>query len=152
MGFVYVHHDAHHGPNALTKDHLRSRRQLRGTSFLKSMDTMMLCLWINSKFPMDRQTHLYLPPQHYWQVPLQLTNCSQLLMIPMYMYSVPLPTSHRGKQEATALSISLYHSQEGPVAPGLWTLALVSSNYISEGSVSHINGVWPSFLTIRVIL
>ncbi len=26
------------------------------------------------------------------------------------------------------------------------------SYYISEGSVSHINGVWPSFLTIRVNL
>ena len=25
------------------------------------------------------------------------------------------------------------------------------ANYISEGSVSHINGVWPSFLTIELV-
>ena len=52
----------------------------------------------------------------------------------------------QAESETSSSSIKL-------LCPTRWTvcadsLLSIIDNYISEGSVSHINGVWPSFLTI----
>ena len=58
------------------------------------------------------------------------------------------PPNHTAQALSTITTFALYQNLEK--CNSLFLLHLLLLNYISEGSVSHINGVWPSFLTIWV--